>query len=142
AYANMAATADGQAILREISSGESGKTLPLNILIGQSIFQSDTSWATEGSATILFDRLKETSPGAALLILNKIRALPLSIARARLVERISDSSANIADLSLALRIRDTLAEELRVELSELIKRGGYAGGIAAIALKDRDRQIE
>ena len=142
AFANMAATAEGQALIKEISSGESGMTLPVNVFIGQTVFQSDMSWATEGFGAILFDRLKGTPPAAALLILNKIRSLPLIIARARLVERISESSANIADLKLTLRIRDLLAEELRVELSELIKRGGYAGGIAAIALGDRGRQIE
>jgi HEAT repeat protein len=142
AYANMAATAEGQALIKEISSGESGKTIPLNVFIGQVLFESIRSWASEGFATLLFDRLKELTPAAAKLVLDKIRFLPLNIARVKLVERISESSANIADLVFALLIRDTLAEELRVELTEMIKRGGYAGGIAAISLKDRDRQIE
>ncbi len=142
AFANMAGTAEGQAVLKDIMSSESGKTLPLNLFIGQTLFIGDMSWATEGFATFLFDRLKDAPPGAANIILLKIRGLPLNIARVKLVERISDSSANIADLTLALRIRDSLAEELRVELGELIKRGGYASGIAAIVLKDRDRQIE
>ncbi|HKQ76548.1 MAG TPA: HEAT repeat domain-containing protein [Blastocatellia bacterium] len=142
AYANMATTTEGQALIGEISEGKSGKILPLNVFIGQTLFQSDLNWATEGFAAILFDRLKEAPPAAATRILNKIRALPLNIARARLVERIGNSSANIADLTLALRIRDLLADDLRVELSELVKRGGYASGVAAITLKDRDRQIE
>src|SRR5262249_38247114 len=137
AFANVAATVEGQQTIKEISSGESEKTLPLNVFIGQTLFDSDMRWATEGFATILFDRLKELSPGAAKLILNKIRALPLNIARVKLVERIGESSANLADLKLALRIRNSLAEELRVELSELVKRGGYASGIAAVALEDR-----
>lgn len=110
------------------------------MFIGQVLFESNRSWASEGIATLLFDRLKALSPAAAKLILDKIRFLPLNIARVKLVERISESTANIADLVFALRIRDTLAEERRVELTEMIKRGGYAGGIAAISLKDRDRQ--
>jgi hypothetical protein len=114
----------------------------LNVFISQVLFESDRSWATEGFATILFDRLKELHPAAAELILDKLRFLPLNIARVKLIERISESSANIADLTFALRIRDSLAEELRVELSGLVKRAGYARGIAAIALKDRDRQVE
>jgi hypothetical protein len=114
----------------------------LNVFISQVLFESDRSWATEGFATILFDRLKELHPAAAELILDKLRFLPLNIARVKLIERISESSANIADLTFALWIRDSLAEELRVELSGLVKRAGYARGIAAIALKDRDRQVE
>src|SRR5262249_47631447 len=97
---------------------------------------------TEGFATILFDRLKELRPGAARLLLNKIRVLPLNVARVKLIERIGEGSANLADLEFALRIRDSLAEDHRVELSELVKHGGYARGIAAIELKDRGRQIE
>src|SRR5262245_23320746 len=90
AYANLAATVEGQAMIKEISAGESGKILPLNVFIGQTLIETDMSWATEGFATILFDRLKEAPPAAALIILNKIRALPLNIARARLVERIGE----------------------------------------------------
>jgi len=142
AYADMAATVEGQRTIKEISSGESGKALPLNVLIGKAFFESDMSWATEGFAAILFDRLKELRPGSAELILDKIRALPLNIARVKLIERIGAGGANLDDLKLALRERDSLVEDLRVELSEFVKRGGYAGGIAARVLGDRDSQVE
>ncbi len=147
AYANMAATVEGEQAIVETSRGKTDKTLPLSVRIGQILCDSDMSWATEGFAEIMFDRLKESGPGAAKLtaakfIIDKIRALPLNIARTRLVERISEGSANIDDLKLAMRIRGTLAEELRAELSEIVRQGGYAGGIAAMALHDRDRQME
>jgi len=142
AFANMAATAEGQATIKESLSGESGKTLPLNVFIGQVLFEGGMKWTTEGAATMLFDRLKDLRPPTAKLILDKIRALPLNIARLKLVERIGDGSADFNDLRFALLIRETLADELRDELSDLIKKGGYAGGIAAVALGDRDRQAE
>ncbi len=142
AYAGMAATDEGKATIKEVSSGETEKAPSLNALIGQILFEGDVSWATEGAATLLFDRMKELRPEVARIILNKIRALPLNIAIVKLVERIGNGSADIADLKLALRERDTLAQDLRDELTELIKRGGYASGIAAIALGNSDRQIE
>src|SRR5262245_11220407 len=142
AYDNMASTDEGQVMISEISSGESEKTLPPNVFIGQVLLEGDMSGVTEGSATILFDRLKEAPPAAAKLILDKIRFLPLNVARIKLVERIGDGSADLNDLMFALWIRETLVDELRVELSELVKKGGYAGGIAAVALVDRDRQVE
>src|SRR5262245_12729234 len=142
AFANMAATAEGQATIKESLSGESGKTLPLNVFIGLVLFESGMKWITEGAATMLFDRFKDLRPSTAKLILDKIRFLPLNIARLKLVERIGDGSADFNDLRFALLIRETLADELRDELSDLIKKGGYAGGIAAVALGDRDRQTE
>jgi HEAT repeat protein len=140
-YADVAATFEGQQTIKEISSGESEKTLTLNVMTGRALFESDMRWATEGFAAILFDRLKELRPGAAKLILDKIRALPLNVARVKLIERISDGSANLADLKLALRERGSLVEDLSVELSDLVKRGGYAGGIAAIMMGERDSQF-
>jgi HEAT repeats len=142
AFADMAATSEGQATIKESLSGESGKTLPLNTFIGQVLFESGMKWTTEGAASILFDRLKELRPPIAKLILSKIRFLPLNIARLKLVERIGNGSADLIDLKLALLIRETLAGELRAELSDLVKKGGYAGGIAAAALGDQDRQTE
>jgi hypothetical protein len=142
AYADVAATVEGQQTIKEISSGESEKTLTLNVMTGKALFESDMGWATEGFAAILFDRLKELRPAAAKLILDKIRALPLTVARVKLVERIGDGSANLDDLKLALRERGSLAAELGVELSDLVKRGGHAGGIAAVVTEDRGSQIE
>jgi len=142
AYASLAATAEGQQSIKEISSGETEKTLPANVIIGKALFESDMGWATEGFAATMFDRLKELSPGAAKLILDRIRALPLNIARVKLIERIASGSADLTDLKLALRERASLVEDLRVELSELVKRGEYAGGIAATVIGDRDSQIE
>jgi hypothetical protein len=140
AYADVAATVEGQQTIKEISSGESERRLPLNVMTGQALFESDMNWASEGFAAILFERLKDLRPGAAKLILDKIRALPLNVARVKLIERISDGSANLADLKLALRERGSLVEDLSIELSDLAKRGGYAGGIAVIMMKDRDSQ--
>jgi hypothetical protein len=142
AFANVAATAEGQATIKESLSGDSGKTLPLDVFIGQVLFEGGMKWTTEGAATMLFDRLKDLRPPTAKLILDKIRALPLNIARLKLVERIGDGSADFNDLRFAVLIRETLADELRDELSDLIKNGGYAGGIAAVALGDRGRQAE
>ncbi|HEU0184120.1 MAG TPA: HEAT repeat domain-containing protein, partial [Blastocatellia bacterium] len=141
AYADVAATVESRRTIKAISSGESEKPIPLNVMIGQALFESDMSWASEGFAAILFERLKELRPGAAKLILDKIRALPLNVARVKLIERISDGSANLDDLKLALQDRGALVEDLRIELSDLVKRGGYAGGIAAIMMEDRDIQI-
>src|SRR5262249_54507072 len=135
-------TVEGRKMIEEVSSGESEKTLPLNVAIGQALCEGDMSWATEDFATILFDRLKQLRPATAALILDKIRPLPLNIARINLLERIRVGNANLADLKLALRTREALAEDLSVELSELVKRGGYPGGIGAVALEDRDKQIE
>jgi HEAT repeat protein len=142
AYADTAATAEGQQTIKETLSRESGKTFPLNVMVGKTLFESDMSWATEGFAAILFDGLKELNPVAAKLILGKVRALPLNIARVKLIERIGKESANLADLKLALRDRASLVADLRGELSDLVKRGGYAGGIAAIVLGDHNSQME
>src|SRR5262249_33027528 len=76
AYAEVAATVEGQQTIKEISPGESERSLRLNVMTGQALFESDMSWATEGFAAILFERLKELRPGAANFILDKIRALP------------------------------------------------------------------
>jgi hypothetical protein len=140
AYASLAATAEGQQ--SEISSGEPEKTFPANVIIGKALFESDMGWATEGFAATMFDRLKELSAGATKLILDRIRALPLNIVRVKLIERIRDGSANLDDLKLALRERESLVEDLRVELSAMVKRGECAGGIAAMVLEDRNSQIE
>src|SRR5262249_42574455 len=84
AHADMAVTVEGQKTVMEISSGESEKAPPQEVRIGQILCDSDMSWATEGFATILFDRLKEMRPGVAKLVLDKIRGLPLNIARGKL----------------------------------------------------------
>jgi hypothetical protein len=141
AYADMAAVVEGQQMIKGGASGESEKNLPLNVMTGQALLKSNMSWATEGFAARLFDRLKELRPDAAKVILDRIRALPLNVARVKLIERIGDGSANLDDLKLALRERGSLAEDLRFELSDLVRLGGYAGGIAAITMDDSDSQI-
>src|SRR5262249_53338960 len=111
AFANVAAKVEDQQAIKEILSGESETSLSLNVITaqalfksdlkvttGQALFESDMSWATEGFATILFDRLKELRPGSAKLILDKIRALPLNVARAKLIERIGAGRAKLHGL--------------------------------------------
>src|SRR5262249_55005705 len=106
---------------------------------------SDMSWATEGFAAILFNRVKElrsTRSDIANMILEKIRSLPLHIAHLKLIERIGEGSANLDDLKLALKRRDLLEEGMRNELDEFVKQGGYSGGLAVVVLKNQREQIE
>src|SRR5262249_57596499 len=47
AYASMAATAEGQEVIKEISSGETDKSLPLNVMIRPVLSPSAISFAPE-----------------------------------------------------------------------------------------------
>src|SRR5262249_59556551 len=59
AYASVAATGEGQGTVKEISSGGSDKTLPLNVFICQRLFVSDIRLATEGFSAVFFGRLRD-----------------------------------------------------------------------------------
>jgi hypothetical protein len=142
AYARMISTSEGEKEVDLSTYGESGKPLPLEVSIGRIINQY--RWievlATEGVAERLFARVEElrlNQPEVAKRILEMIRAVPLHIAYVKLIERISEGTADVDDLALALKNRDPLQANVAGELYALFKREGYFSGIAAALLSDR-----
>jgi HEAT repeats len=141
AYAGMISTSEGEEEVNRSEKAENAKPLPLKISIGRTICESREIQVTEGLAAILFarvDELRSKQPKVARQILNKIRAAPFRIAEVKLIERISEGTAEIDDLTLALKTRDSLRNSVAEELHAMTRQTGYLSGIAAAVIDDQN----
>src|SRR5262245_31553805 len=143
AYARMVVNkAGGEKIEGARYSHGPDNSLPLKVSIGRILNNSETIQATEGLAVRLLERakaLRATEPAVAREILRVIEVAPLIPVEVYLVERIGEGLADVDSVALALEYRDALARSAGDELNGLIKRGGYAAGVAAAILND-DRE--
>ena len=145
AYAREVVTEEGEHEVILAQAADSVKPMPLKVSIGRILTESATIQATEGMAIRLFERAKElraSQPAVALQILRSIEGVPLRVAEINLVERIGAGWADVETLTLALENRDSLLKSAGDELNALIKRGGYAAGIAAAILNDEREHRE
>ncbi|HKQ78328.1 MAG TPA: HEAT repeat domain-containing protein [Blastocatellia bacterium] len=145
AYAKVVVTKDGEQEIDEAKIGDPEKPLPLKVSIGRILHESETIKATEGMAVSLVERakaLRASQPAVARQILRCIEGVSLRVAEIDLIERIGVGWADIDAVTLALENRDSIRKSAGDELYALIKRGGYAAGVAAAILNDEREQRE
>jgi hypothetical protein len=141
AYAGIMSESEGEEEANRSKRAGNEKPLPLKVSIGRILHDNNEFQVTEGLAARLFarvDELRSKQPEMAKRILNKIRAAPFRIAEVKLIERISGGTAEIDDLTLALKTRGSLRNSVAEELHAMARQKGYLSGIAAAVLNDRD----
>jgi hypothetical protein len=144
AYARITFTREGgqgQEIDRVTRINGADKALPLDLKvgIGRTLLKLMPIHGAEGLAVRLFERakaLRATEPAVAREILSGIEFAPLRAARINLVESIGEGAVDAYSVAQALKDRNALKESAGDELYGLVKRGGYAAGVAAAILND------
>jgi hypothetical protein len=146
AYARLALTGEGKDKIEDALTLDSDSPLPLKVSVGRVLFDEGHEEAaiqvTEGLAARLVERaraLRAPQPALARQILRVIEGSTLRAAEIDLVEGIGEGRADIESITSALEARDELRKGVGVELGDLLKRGGYAAGVAAVLLGD-DRE--
>lgn len=154
-YARRVITPEGKKEIDEIYNGgnnifggqtETGQTdvekkLPLPVSIGRVYDARDDIELSESLAVRLFARAKElrpTEPAVARRMLSIAERCGLIVADLNLIERIGEGVVDLDALKLALESRERMRKRIPDELFSLFKKGGYAGGVAAVLLGDED----
>jgi hypothetical protein len=145
AYAKMVVTEAGAEEINRAEYPALEKSIPLNVSIGRILIESKTIQGAEGVAAGLIERakaLRASQLAVARGILRCIEGFPLPVVEINLVERIGAGWADLDAITVALRNRDSIQKSAGDELNNLIKRGGYAAGIAAAILNDEREHRE
>ena len=145
AYARRVSTLEGKKEMAEIADLASEKTLPLTVSIGRVYDARDDIELTESLAAKLFARakaLRPAEPAAARKMLSIAERCALVVADLNLIERIGEGVIDLDALKLALESRERMRKRVSDELFALFKKGGYAGGVAAVLLGDEDNYTD
>ncbi|HMY70935.1 MAG TPA: hypothetical protein PLQ88_03815, partial [Blastocatellia bacterium] len=134
-------TPEGKKEIAEITNLQSEKTLSLPVSIGRVYDEREEVEISESLAAKLFARakvLRAAEPLAARRMLAIAERCTLTVADLNLIERIGEGVIDLDALKLALESRERMRKRTSDELSALIKKGGYAAGIAAVLLGEED----
>src|SRR5262245_23527243 len=142
AYARMTVTKEGQREIgrvTRINSSDNAPPLEVKVSVRVILRKLMPIHRAEGLAARLFERakaLRATEPAVAREILSGIEFAPLRAARMNLVEGIGEGWADVYTVAQALKDRAAMRESAYNELYGVVKRGGYAAGVAAAILND------
>jgi hypothetical protein len=142
AYARMTVTEEGEKEIdrvTRVNGADNAPPLDMKVSVRVILRKLMPIHGAEGLAARLFERakaLRATEPAVAREIISGIEFAPLRTARINLVERIGEGGADVFSVAQALKDRAAMKESACDELYGLIKRGGYAAGVAAAILND------